>query len=156
MNDAELKKKRNVERRNYEKAKINQIISKMNEEELRNFIEGRKNKRKENKEKVRNAMETGQVIMVDLAYEKLMNGKENKSLGKQIELITKGIKHVESPPSIHLCSFEGGIVAQLEKMGYNFWPITTHTENIVETGKILGKKLVYLSPDADLPLEKIE
>ena len=45
---------------------------------------------------------------------------------------------------------------QLEKMGYNFWPLTTHTENIDETGKILNKKLVYLSPDAELPLEKIE
>lgn len=41
-------------------------------------------------------------------------------------------------------------------MGYNFWPITTHQENIEETGKQLNKKLVYLSPDAELPLEKIE
>lgn len=41
-------------------------------------------------------------------------------------------------------------------MGYNFWPITTHAENIALTGKILNKKLVYLSPDAELPLEKIE
>ena len=39
-------------------------------------------------------MGTGQVIMVDLAFEELMNGKENKSLAKQIELIMKGIKHV--------------------------------------------------------------
>lgn len=58
-------------------------------------------------------MGSGQVIMVDLAFEELMNGKENKSLAKQIELIMKGIKHVEEPPSIHLCGFQGGIVPQL-------------------------------------------
>lgn len=113
MNDADLKRKRNIERRNAEKAKMNQIISTMTPEELKAFIEDRKRKRKEEKEKVRNAMATGQVIMVDLAYEEMMNGKENKSLAKQIELIMKGIKHVEEPPSVHLCSFQGGVVAQL-------------------------------------------
>lgn len=131
MNDADMKRKRNIERRNAEKAKMNQIISNMSEEQLRNFIEGRKQKKKEEKEKVRNAMHTGQVIMVDLAFEEFMNGKENKSLAKQIELIMKGIKHVDEPPSIHLCNFQGSIIAQLEKMGYNFWPLTTHAENIV-------------------------
>ena len=97
-------------------------------------------------------MQTGQIVMVDLVYEDRMNGKENKSLGKQIELIMKGIKHVDFPPSIHLCSFQGGIIAQLEKMGYQYWPLTTHQEDIVSVGQKLGKKLVYLSPDAELPL----
>lgn len=58
-------------------------------------------------------MATGQVIMVDLAYEQAMNGKENKSLAKQLQLIIKGIKQVESPPSIHLCNFQGIIVNHL-------------------------------------------
>ena len=76
-------------------------------------------------------MVDGQVIMIDLVYENIMNGKENKSLAKQIELIMKGIKHVESPPSIHLCSFGGGIKTQLEKMKYKYFPLTVHEENIV-------------------------
>lgn len=101
-------------------------------------------------------MKTGQTVMIDLVFEGKMNGKENKSLAKQIELIMKGIKHVEKPPSIHLCNFQGGVQHQLEKMGYEFWPLTTHIENIVEVGKKMTKKLVYLSPDAELPLEKIE
>jgi hypothetical protein len=71
-------------------------------------------------------MPTGQVFMIDLVYEAKMNGKENKSLGKQIELIMKGIKHLNSPPSIHLCSFQGDVQFQLEKMGYEYWPLTTH------------------------------
>lgn len=100
-------------------------------------------------------MKTGQVVMIDLVYESKMNGKENKSLAKQIELIMKGIKHVDQPPSIHLCNFQGGVQQQLEKMGYCYWPLTTHSENIIEVGKKLGKKLIYLSPDAELPLEKI-
>lgn len=63
-------------------------------------------------------MTTGQVMMIDLVYEDKMNGKENRSLAKQIELIMKVIKHLDSPPSIHLCSFQGGVKGQLEKMGY--------------------------------------
>lgn len=41
-------------------------------------------------------------------------------------------------------------------MGSAFWPVTTHVEDISEAGKKIGKKLIYLSPDAELPLEKIE
>ena len=76
-------------------------------------------------------MTTGQVFMLDLVYDDFMNGKEKKSLAKQIELIMIAIKRIESPPSIHLCSFQGGIKEQLEKMGYQHWPIWTYTENIV-------------------------
>ena len=47
-----------------------------------------------------------------------MNEKENKSLGKQVELIMQVIKHFEEPPSIHICNFNGGIEQQMGKMGY--------------------------------------
>jgi hypothetical protein len=64
----------------------------------------------------------------------------------------KAIKYVDDPPSIHLCSFKGGIKEQLIKMRYEFWPLTVHEKNIKEVGDLLGKKLIYLSPDAELPL----
>lgn len=41
-------------------------------------------------------------------------------------------------------------------MGYQHWPLTTHLEDVKTVGDQLGKKLIYLSPDAELPLEKIE
>jgi hypothetical protein len=41
-------------------------------------------------------------------------------------------------------------------MGYNFWPVTVHTETISEVGQLIGKKLIYLSPDAELTLDTIE
>jgi hypothetical protein len=41
-------------------------------------------------------------------------------------------------------------------MGWKNWFMHSHTENVFETGQILGKKLIYLSPDAELPLEKVE
>ena len=44
------------------------------------------------------------------------------------------IKHFEEPPSIHVCSFEGGIKNQMEKMGYQNWAVTTHQENVEELG----------------------
>ena len=58
-------------------------------------------------------MESGQVMMIDMVYEDKMNPKENKSLTKQIELIMKAIKHIDNPPSIHLCSFGGQAQIQL-------------------------------------------
>ena len=67
----------------------------------------------------------------------------------------KVIKHVEEPPSIHVCSFEGGIKDQMQKMGYEYWAVSTHEENVVELGLKLDKKLVYLSPDAELEVESI-
>ena len=63
-------------------------------------------------------MINGQVIMIDLNYESNMFPKETKSLCKQVELIMKVIKHVDDPPSIHLCSYGGGLTQeQFEKMG---------------------------------------
>ena len=52
-------------------------------------------------------------MMIDLVYEDKMNPKENKSLAKQVELIMKAIKHINDPPSIHLCSFGGKAQFQL-------------------------------------------
>lgn len=34
--------------------------------------------------------------------------------------------------------------------------MNTHLENIVDIGNKLGKKLIYLSPDAQLPLENVD
>ena len=34
-------------------------------------------------------------------------------------------------------------------MGLKYLPLITHLEDIVEVGQKLGKKLVYLSPDAE-------
>jgi hypothetical protein len=66
----------------------------MNEEQIKIFIEGRKKTRAENRLKVREGIKIGQPILIDLVFESKMNGKENKSLAKQIELITKAINHV--------------------------------------------------------------
>jgi len=41
-------------------------------------------------------------------------------------------------------------------MNYQFWAVTPHDENVKDMGQILNKKLIYLSPDAELPLDKIE
>ena len=37
----------------------------------------------------------------------------------------KTIKHIDDPPGIHLCSVQGGIKNQLEKMRYNYWTLTS-------------------------------
>ena len=102
-------------------------------------------------------MTNGQVMMIDLNYESNMAPRETKSLCKQVELIMKVIKHVDDPPSIHLCSYGGGLTQeQFEKMGIEYWSITSHSENFFEIAQSMQKKVVYLSPDAELPLEKIE
>ena len=47
LNDAELKKQRNRERRQAEKAKIHKVMEGMTEEEVQKFIHDRKEKREE-------------------------------------------------------------------------------------------------------------
>ena len=74
----------------------------------------------------------------------------------QIELIMKSLKHLEKPPGIHLCSVLGGIKAQLEKMNYKYWTLTSSEEDVVTVAKKMGKNPVYLSPDAPSTLDKID
>lgn len=102
------------------------------------------------------ALQTGLPILIDAVYESKMNPKENKSLAIQIQLIMKTIKNMENPPGIHLCSIHGFAKGQLERMGYQHWTLTSSSENIIEVSKKLGKKPVYLSPDAPEPLLDID
>lgn len=68
----------------------------------------------------------------------------------------KAIKHIEDPPGIHLCSVGGLVEKQYEKMGYQYWTLESHKEDILDVAEIYNKKLVYLSPDAPDPLQTIE
>lgn len=79
-----MRKQRNHERRQADKAKLMKIKETMSQEEIKTFMKERKEKKKEEREKVLKAMNTGQVMMIDLVFEEKMNGKENKSLTKQI------------------------------------------------------------------------
>ncbi len=79
-----MRKQRNHERRQADKAKLLKIKETMSQEEIKTFMKERKEKKKEEREKVLKAMNTGQVMMIDLVFEEKMNGKENKSLTKQI------------------------------------------------------------------------
>lgn len=67
----------------------------MTEEELSEFYTLRNQKKKEDREKVRKSVLTGQVMIIDLVYEDRMNPKENRSLAKQIELIMQSIKQLD-------------------------------------------------------------
>lgn len=67
----------------------------MTEEELSEFYTLRNQKKKEDREKVRKSVLTGQVMIIDLVYEDRMNSKENRSLAKQIELIMQSIKQLD-------------------------------------------------------------
>lgn len=103
----------------------------MTKEEAREYLDERKKEHAFKKQRVRQAMGHGQVIMLDLVYESKMNEKENKSLIKQIELIMHAIKHFEDPPSIHLCSFGGGFQLKMERVDYKHWAVTPHSEDVV-------------------------
>lgn len=41
-------------------------------------------------------------------------------------------------------------------MGYKFWPVIPHKEDVLEVGTQLKKKMIYLSPDAELDLDEVE
>jgi Trm5-related predicted tRNA methylase len=90
--DPELKRQTRQQQKQAEKAKLHRIIESMSEAEARAYLDERKARRAEEKGRVRAAMGSGQVFMIDLVFEGKMNEKENKSLTKQIELIMRAIK----------------------------------------------------------------
>ena len=47
----------------------------------------------------------------------------------------KAIRHIDDPPSIHLCSYGGQVQTQLEKMGVEHWFISLHKEDVLEIGQ---------------------
>lgn len=66
----------------------------MTPEEANEFMRKKNIKKKQDQERIRIAKKNGHPIMIDLVFEERMNGKENKSLAKQIELIYKGLRHL--------------------------------------------------------------
>ena len=56
----------------------------MTEAQARAYLDNIKNQKKLKKEKIKSAMATGQMMILDLVYQEKMNNKENKSLGSQI------------------------------------------------------------------------
>ena len=84
------------------------MTSHLDEAELKLFLAERKKEKEAKKQRAKEAMQTGEPILFDLAYMDMMSPVESKSLAKQIHLITKAILHVEAVPSLHLCSLLPG------------------------------------------------
>ena len=82
--DEETKKQKRQGQKEAAKARLHQVIDQMSEVEKREYLDEKKAKRKEAKDKVRKAMKDGRPILLDLVYEGRMNDKENTSLGKQV------------------------------------------------------------------------
>lgn len=80
----EDRKEKRKHRKETDLKKLKEVLSTMTEIEARAYLDDIKAKKKEKKEKVREAMATGQMMILDLAYEGKMNEKENKSLGNQV------------------------------------------------------------------------
>jgi tRNA (guanine9-N1)-methyltransferase len=96
-------------------------------------------------------------IVIDLSFEQNMNSKRLRSLASQVMYSYSAVKAYHRPCPITLTSLvSGSTIDQLlnNHDGWNSWKIFKHSEPVEKAFPI--DKLIYLTPDSENLLEKVE
>ncbi len=107
-------------------------------------------------EKLTKSLECGINVCIDLAFDGEHDNRERSSLAKQLSLSYGIIKKAQSPLHIHLCSLvsHSSVDHMLQQQGLNNWKVDVHCE--ASWDLYPTENLVFLSPDAEKPLEKLD
>ncbi|CAE7849129.1 TRMT10B [Symbiodinium microadriaticum] len=94
-------------------------------------------------------------ICIDLALSDENSARENNSLAIQIRNAYGVIRKSEIPVALHLASLApGGCIAEvIAKQNCDAWHIHRHAEDVEDA--FAPSELVFLSPDADEPLDAV-
>lgn len=103
--------------------------------------------------KVDEAFANGQRVVLDLSYSERMSDKERRSLARQLSPCWGAIKRASAPVSLHIAGLGGCPIECLPKGGSEMgaWKVHQHQQNVEEV--FSRDELVFLSPDAEEPLE---
>ena len=107
-------------------------------------------------EKLRTAMTNGHLtIAVDLGFTEKNSTRELRSLAQQLTYAySKMKKEYDVPPKLHLAEYCGEAKRVFELSGAGHWLVNRHEEPVEEVFR--GKRLVYLSPDAEEALDEVD
>lgn len=117
----------------------------------------RNQEREHTKEKLRNAMQHGQNIVVDLEFCELMNPNEINSLVQQIMYCYAANRKAASPAHIWLTGCKGEIMSRMQKVpGFHNWLVEKEDRSYIEALHERKEDLVYLTADSEDTLQEVE
>eukprot|EP01026_Neomeris_dumetosa_P016856 TRINITY_DN16439_c0_g1_i1.p1 TRINITY_DN16439_c0_g1~~TRINITY_DN16439_c0_g1_i1.p1 ORF type:complete len:308 (-),score=61.19 TRINITY_DN16439_c0_g1_i1:559-1482(-) len=165
----EKEREKRVEAVETKKRSIDDMLSKMTQEEKEEWIQSQREKKKarweermQNKERLEKAMLSGLKIVVDLDFEDCMSDSQRYSLCKQLQYSYSAAQRATNPVSLHFTSYKDKIKTQMTQKieGNQNWKMAFSEKNYVEFFKEKGdydlSKFVYLSADGDEVMEKVE
>ncbi|EFJ52924.1 hypothetical protein VOLCADRAFT_120245, partial [Volvox carteri f. nagariensis] len=119
-----------------------------------------KDAEKQLKERLKQSLETGPRIVIDLDWEKRMNENDLRHLVQQLSFSYAANKQVDRPAHMVLTSFKGGVAALANKLnpGMDKWFITRTEQHYGELFSSPEDKarLVYLTADAEDELDELD
>jgi len=117
----------------------------------------RKDERKERREKLTQALETGQNIVIDLEFGQMMKPNEISSLLQQVMYSYAANGRAEAPCRLSLTGCTGDIHTQLEKIsGFNNWLLHKQERSYLSVFEDRKEDLVYLTADSENILERLD
>lgn len=158
-------KKKKAERKRKE---WEEMLASVDEEERSKLIESRKGLRKERMEKrseeretkvqrLTNAKEHGQNIVVDLDFSDLMTPNEINSLVQQIMYCYAVNRRCASPCHLWLTGCNGKMGSQLQRLpGFDKWIIEKENQSYIEALQDEKHNLVYLTADSETILDELD
>ncbi|GLJ16333.1 hypothetical protein SUGI_0276190 [Cryptomeria japonica] len=140
----------------------------LGEEERSNLIQAKVDARKERraqmlqdrqltKQKLKNAQQSGQNIVLDLELCELMTSGEISSLMQQIMYCYAANKKSSTPAHIWLTGCRGKIKSRLEKVpGFDNWHVEKEECYYIEALKERKDNLVYLTADSENVVKELD
>ncbi|KAG2492323.1 hypothetical protein HYH03_009274 [Edaphochlamys debaryana] len=112
------------------------------------------------KERMKQSLEAGPRVIIDLDWEDKMTEADTRHLMQQLHFSYAANKHVEKPVHMMLTSFKGGIAATATKMisGIDNWHVTRTEQHYSElfAAPEQRQQLVYLTADSEVELEELD
>ncbi|XVF28036.1 hypothetical protein REPUB_Repub14bG0160900 [Reevesia pubescens] len=158
-------KQRDAERKRKE---WEEKLAGLTEDERRKLIDSRKELRKERMEKrseergqkiqrLIQAKETGQNIVVDLEFSHLMTHSEIHSLVQQVMYCYAVNGRCSFPAHLWLTGCQGEMETQLQRLpGFNKWSIEKESQSYIQAFSDQKDNLVYLTADSETVLHELD
>ncbi|PHT99513.1 hypothetical protein BC332_29301 [Capsicum chinense] len=138
------------------------------EEEKQQLIESRKCLRKERMDqrseekgkkmqRLNNAKQNGQNVVIDLEFDRLMNSSELHSLVQQIMYCYAVNGRCSCPAHLWLTGCQGEMQDQLQRLpGFDKWIIEKENRPYIEAFQDQKERLVYLTADSETTLDVLD
>eukprot|EP00271_Cylindrocystis_brebissonii_P009100 TRINITY_DN2374_c0_g1_i1.p1 TRINITY_DN2374_c0_g1~~TRINITY_DN2374_c0_g1_i1.p1 ORF type:complete len:656 (+),score=97.37 TRINITY_DN2374_c0_g1_i1:243-2210(+) len=167
----ERKKARRAEEKERHHAKVamkrkerEEFLSHLSSEERQMEVEKRmaervqfKGEEKMRKRRLKEAMDDGQNIVIDLDFSDLMHPGELKSLMQQVMYSYAANARAAEPSRLTLTGCTGAVRDQLHKVsGFSHWMCHTHAESYMDVFKDRIGDLVYLTADSPNTTETLD